>query len=440
MMHRTTHRFLLAAAVWLSLVSPLFAQFGESSYVVPLDDQTINYDKAKPNDPITRLQQWIKDGKVTLENDKDHGFLPALLRELKVPVSSQMLVFSKTSFQLRRISPSKPRAIYFNDDVYIGKVQDSDVIEISAVDPNLGGVFYVLEPDADGKPRFERTADCLQCHASARTAGVPGHIVRRESADGEEFQILQNGTTIIEHHKQIKDRWGGWYVTGKSPHHGHLGNQTFSERETERPDRTVGANVTDLSKHFNTKPYLSPHSDIVALMVIEHQARMHNLITAVNYESKRAMAYQRVLNEALEQPMDTIGDTTKRRFKSASDALLKYLLFVEEAELKGPIEGTSGFAEDFQKQGPRDNKGRSLRELDLKTRLFRYPCSYLIHSEAFDAIDRPMRDYILQRLHDILTGKEMNEEFASLAAEDRAAILDILRETKKDLPDYWHAK
>ncbi|MEX2214408.1 MAG: hypothetical protein WD768_09790 [Phycisphaeraceae bacterium] len=435
--------FLLAGVVSLLtfFLSPAFAQFGESSYVVPLDDETINYDRAPLADPITKLQKWIADGKVKLQHDEKHGFLPALLRELKIPVSSQVLVFSKTSFQLRRISPHRPRALYFNEEVYIGRVQDSEVIEISAVDPNLGGVFFTLEPDAKGRPKFTRTADCLQCHASARTAGVPGHIVRSLFTDPEGFPMYQAGSSSIDHRSPIEERWGGYYVTGKSPHHGHLGNQTFKkDTDTERPDRTLGANVTDLDKYFDTKAYLSPHSDIVALMVLEHQVRMHNLITAVNYESKRAMSYQRVLNEALNQPADEVGDTTKRRFKSASDALLKYLLFVDEAELKGPIEGTSGFAEAFAKQGPRDSKGRSLRELDLKTRMFKYPCSYLIHCEAFDAIDKPMRGFLLQRLHDILTGKDTSEEFANLKAEDRKAVLEILRETKKDLPGYWHKR
>ncbi len=430
------------AIVFLALIGAMStnagAEFGESSYVVPLDTDVINYDSAKLNDPIARLQKAMREGKVTLQREPRHGYLPALLKELKAPVSSQTLVFSKTSFQLRKIAPVTPRAVYFGDDVYIGHVQGSDLLEASAQDPNLGAIFYVIDQTGDGPPKFIRSGECVQCHASARTAGVPGHIVRSVFADTQGFPLLQAGSSSIDHRSPMKERWGGWYVTGETPRHVHMGNQTYKDdRATERPDLAKGTNVKELSEFFDTSRYLSPHSDIVALMVLEHQSRMHNLITAVNYEAKMALAYEEVMNKALNRNAKEMGETTQRRFKSAADALLKYLLFVEEAELNGPVKGTSTYAQDFQAVGPFDRKGRSLRQLDMNSRMFKYPCSFLIHSEAWDAIPKPMLDYLYQRLFDILTGKDTSETYARLSKQDRQNILEILRETKKGLPAYW---
>ena len=430
--------FSVLAVVMGAVVSVGRAEFGESSYVVPLDNDVINYDNAKLNDPITRLQEAMKQGKVKLEREPRHGYLAALLKELKAPVSSQTLVFSKTSFQLRKIAPVTPRAVYFGDDVYIGHVQGSDLLEASTQDPDLGAIFWVIDQTGDGPPKFIRSGECVQCHASARTAGVPGHIVRSVFADTQGFPLLQAGSSSIDHRSPMHERWGGWYVTGESPHQNHMGNQTYKDdRATEKPDLAKGTNVKDLSEHFDTSRYLSPHSDIIALMVLEHQSRMHNLITAVNYEAKMALSYEQVMNKALNRSGKEMSETTQRRFKSAADALLKYMLFAEEAELKGPIKGTSTYAADFQAAGPFDSKGRSLRQLDMNTRMFKYPCSFLIHSQAWDAIPRPMLDHIYQRLFDILTGKDTSDVYARLSKEDRRNILEILRETKKGLPAYW---
>jgi len=118
---------------------------------------------------------------------------------------------------------------------------------------------------------------------------------------------------------------------------------------------------------------------------------------------------------------------------------LKYLFFTEEAPLKARVKGTSGFTDHFAALGPKDRHGRSLRQFELESRLFKYPCSFLIYSEAFDMLPKPMREHLLQRLHEILTGQDTSPEFASLTPETRRAILEILRETKLNLPDYWRA-
>ncbi len=422
----------------LCCAMPAFAQFGESSFVVPLEDEAIQYDRIPPNDPVTALLSRIEKGQAKLTRDDETGFLRSLLKELNVSESSQMLVFSKTSAQLRRISPTNPRAIYFNDDVYVGYVRGSGMLEISAVDPRQGAMFYTAIPDENGVLKFARDGQCLQCHASPRTAGVPGHIVRSLFTDANGFPLLQAGSTNIDHRSTIESRWGGWYVTGTHKPHVHMGNLLVeNENHPEKSDLAKGANLDDLSRFFDQRGYLNGHSDIVALMVLEHQARLHNLLTLVNYEGRTALRYQAVLNEMMKDPPDKMLDSTRRRFHNATEALLKYMLFVEEAPLKGRIKGTSTFAADFARLGPRDGRGRSLRDFDLKTRMFRHPLSYLIYSQSFDGIPAPLREEILRRLWEILTGRDKSEIFAAIKPEDRRAILEILRATKKNLPDYW---
>lgn len=402
------------------------------------ESPAIGYDNAGKNDPIARLQQRLDRGEVKLEYNEVDGYLSSMLKLLNVPVSSQGLVFSKTSFQLFRISPKNPRAIYFNDDVYVGWVRGGDFVELSAADPTLGGVFYMLEQTKTDKPRIIRNNECLQCHASGTTRNVPGHIVRSVFPDDRGYPIAQLGSRVIGHTNPLKERWGGWFVTGTHGKQEHLGNQLFSERDQlEKLDLTPGANLTSLDKKVNLVGYLSPHSDIVALMVLEHQSQMHNLLTRLQYETKLALHHNAAMNEALQRPKDEISDSTKRRINNAVDEVLKYLLFVDEVKLTAPIAGTSKFTAEFSTQGIKDKQGRSLRDFDLQTRMFRYPCSYLIYSEAFDALPKQASDMLYRKLWLVLTGQAQEKDFANISATDRKAVLEILRATKKNLPAYF---
>ena len=129
---------------------------------------------------FSRLNKRLGNGDADLQFDDKHGYLSSVLENLKVPVSSQGLVFSKTSLQIQRITPSRPRAIYFNDDVYIGWVQNGDVIEIAATDANQGPTFYTLRQRKSESPRFIRDqGQCIVCHASSRSQNVPGYLVRK---------------------------------------------------------------------------------------------------------------------------------------------------------------------------------------------------------------------------------------------------------------------
>jgi hypothetical protein len=315
-------------------------------------------------------------------------------------------------------------------------------MEVSAVDPDLGGVFYTLKQEAGDKPQFVRDRQCLSCHATSRTIGVPGHLVRSIYADPSGQPLESTNALVTNHRTPFAERWGGWYVTGTHGSLRHLGNVTARDSlNAEHLDKELGANVTDLGKFFDTKPYYRPTSDLVALMVLEHQTYMHNLITRVNYEAKMALRDQSVLDQMSGGPPASVtgnySDSTQRRLAIAGDALLKYMLFVDEEILDEPIQGVTNFPADFMARGPKDRLGRSLRELSLHKTLFKYPCSYLIYSRSFDALPGAMKDYVLRRLFNILSGADTSKDFTSLSHKSRQAILEILLDTKPDLPEYW---
>ena len=334
--------------------------------------------------------------------------------------------------------PSKPRAIYFNDTTYVGWVRGGDVLELGAIDAKLGGVFYVLEQEPVARPSFRRNDECLQCHATNGTRGVPGFVVRSVYPDARGYPISPLGGFVTNHASPLKERWGGWYVSGTHGVERHLGNQRFDEKGGEyNPAQLASQNVTSLESRFESTDYLTPHSDIVALMVLEHQTQMHNLLTRLNYETRLALHHQAVMNEALKEPADRVSDSTRRRIESAADETLRHLLFVSAAEFGSPIKGTTDYARQFAMQGARDKRGRSLRELDLQTRLFRYPCSYLIYSDTFDGLPKPALDYLYRQLWLVLTGQTQDKEFAAIPAAERKAVLEILRATKGNLPDYF---
>ena len=413
-----------------------------SAFAGDFETEPIKYSDGQPNNVISKLQTQLDQGDLRLKFDSEFGYLPAVLEALKVPRSTQGLVFSKTSFQRQRIAPRTPRAIYFNDDVYVGYCQNGDVVEISAVDPVLGTVFYSLDQEESEKPKFLRHTDnCLICHGSTHTLGVPGHMIRSVYPDIGGYPVLAAGTYRIDHTSPLHQRWGGWYVTGTHGSQKHLGNLIIRDGErsmAEEVENTAGHNVSDLGRRFDTSHYLVPHSDIVALMVLEHQGQAHNLITRANFETRSALYYEAALNRELKQPFGRQWDSTKSRIRSVTEPLVKYLLFCNEAELTAPISGTSGFTKEFAQIGPKDNKGRSLRDLDLSNRMFKHPCSYLIYSEGFDALPDAVKSPVYQRLYDVLSGKDTSKEFAHLSNADRTAIIEILRSTKKNLPEYWY--
>lgn len=404
-----------------------------------LDAEPIHYATAETANVVTALEAKLKAHPATLTAQDEFGYLRSVLKAFDVPLTSQVLVFSKTSLQRHRIGPKTPRAIYFNDDVAIGYCRNGDVIEVSAADPNLGTVFYTLEQNVAKPPHFTRqTETCLICHGSSRNHGFPGHLVRSVSADNRGELVLSRGSKNVDHATPFEDRWGGWYVTGTSGRQTHQGNQVVGGWNWAKGDQQPASeNVTDLKPYFTVANYPTPHSDLVALMVLEHQSEVQNRLTRANFLTRQALHEQTELNRALGEPPGTRSESITKRIHWACEPVVKYLLFCDEAKLTEPVSGTSEFTKEFAARGPFDSRKRSLRQFDLKSRMFRYPLSYQIYSKQFDGLPDEARARVYRRLWEVLSGEDRSPEFAHLTAEDRAAIREIVRETKSGLPDYW---
>jgi hypothetical protein len=370
---------------------------------------------------VVRLDKQLASGKIKLEFRSDRlGYLPSLLKNLGVNPDSQVLVFSKTSFQAAKISPREPRALFFSDDVMVGSVQGGDVLEFAALDPRQGIVFYTLDARQSKQPRFDRRDACLQCHQGPSTLGVPGIMVGSVYPDALGMPNSRMGNPVTDHRTPFEDRWGGWYVSGTHGGMHHRGNAVARDRERPSLLETRGTqNLTSLAGKFDETGYLAPVSDIVALMTLEHQTRMTNLMIRAGWDAR--IESRKVASEKIDSDVE---------------ALVTYMLFADEARLYDTIQGVSSFTKTFPDRGPRDHQGRSLLDFDLEKRMFRYPLSYMVYSEAFDAMPEIVRGKVYQRLYDILTGKDQNEKFARLSSEDRRAVLEILRETKSNLPPY----
>ena len=225
---------------------------------VPFSEEPINYRTQEVTDPVAKLQKLLDHGDVKLNYDPTHGYLKAVLEKLEVPLSTQTLVFSKTSFQYKKISPQAPRALYFNDDVYVGQVHDGKVLEFVSFDPMQGAIFYIMDERQSDHPVFQRAElDCTQCHIAAGTRGIPGVLLRSIFTTPTGTQAARTESFITSQQSPLKERWGGWYVTGTHGAQTHMGNVFVQDTEhPDRLDRAAGANVTDLSKHVNTAAYL----------------------------------------------------------------------------------------------------------------------------------------------------------------------------------------
>ena len=413
-----TARIVIVTLAWMASVVLVSAQKIHPSLI--RNHPAISYATRPVSDPIAQLNARLLRGDVSFEKTGPSGYLTSVLSALNVPIDSQVLVFSKTSFQAPRINPSNPRAIFFNESVAVGWVRGGPVLEFVAQDPHQGSIFYTLSQSESGVPQFERNDTCVMCHASDATRNVPGLFV------GSVFPSV-DGTTMYgpayttDHRSPFELRWGGWLVTGTHQATRHMGNAIATDpSDLGAMVKPETVHVTSLDGRFDMTGYLSPYSDIVALLVLEHQAQMSNLITRAGWEAR-------------------VGAEAASAFKPTIEDLVDYLLFVDEAPLPGPIGGPSTFTKRFSEEGPRDSRGRSLRELDLTRRLLKYPCSYLIYSEPFDALPAAAKAAVYQRMWDVLNGRVSDARYNSLSAADRTAIMEILRDTKKDLPDYWAA-
>jgi hypothetical protein len=407
----------ILAAIWCLTVTVAGQRQVAPSLV--RNHPAIAYATSPQSDRIFALNQRLESGEVRLHAEPQTGYLRSVLAALDVPVESQVLVFSKTSFQARKISPQNPRAIYFGDDVAVGYVRGGDLLEVISQDPKLGSIFYTVNQAADAAPRFERNdASCVFCHVSDVTYNVPGPFIGSvfPTADGT---ANYGPVYLTDHRSPVEVRWGGWYVTGQHRAARHMGNAIASDPGdlfAMVTPQTV--HVTSLAGRFDPDGFPLATSDIVALMVLEHQAGMMNLITRVGWDAR-------------------LGADADRPLTRSVAELVDYMLFVDEAPMPGPLQGPTAFATTFSARGPFDRRGRSLRQLDLRERLLTFRCSYMIYSTAFDALPAEAKSAVYARLWAVLSGRETGAIHRALTPANREAIVQILRDTKADLPDYF---
>jgi hypothetical protein len=386
------------------------------------DDQSIQYASAPLANPIERLNARLNAGAVRLQFQRRNGYLRSAIDAIGLHVDSQMLVFSDASFQARRITAENPRAIFFKDDVALGWVRDGDVIEVAAQDDRLGTVFYTLDQKNVAAPRFKRAMVCLGCHLTGGTRDVPG-LVLFSSTEGAGRPFGSVG--YMNQATPMAERFGGWFVTGAQLPGDHRGNAITALNNRSHA-------LTSTTGLFDGDGYLASTSDIAALLVFAHQAQTLNLLTRAGWGARAA---DRAVHTGRPPAGGRSGSSEAR---DAADAVVDSMLFINEAPLDTAIRGSSGFAERFAAEGPRDSRGRSLRELDLTRRLMRYPCSYLIYSPAFDALPQSIKGIIYERLWQVLSGTERRARYRrALTLDDRRAIVEILRSTKPGLPSYF---
>jgi hypothetical protein len=398
------------------------------SVVVALSVLPSRAEEVVASNIVERFQKQLENGTAKLTYAEDgHGYLAGILSAFNISRHSQLLVFSGSSLQFDKISQETPRALYYQDNVSVGSVLGGRLIEIIATDRDSGVAFYTLDATKTDKPNFvRRTKECTTCHGYV-SRWTPGLMVATYST-GPGGQLLNldpyNLFRLTDDRTPFEDRYGGWYVTGTTGVMRHRGNVTIDPK-----DPLVippgGTNVTDLRDRITINRYLEPGSDIVSLLTLEHQAGFVNLANRINaqYRSRgnnNAVSALRASNEEID---------------ASIDELVSYMTFAKEAPLPSPVNGTSGFAKVFVEKGLKDAKGRSLRQFDLGTRVFRYPLSYMIYSHAFDNLTIAAKDRVLRRLYAVLRGT--NQDGVDIRALGGEAAINIFAATKLGLPDYW---
>lgn len=387
----------------------------------------LRYSDTAASDPLAKLAAGLADGSRVLEGATPRDRLLGILKLLDIPPESQILVFSKTSKQNALIHPGQPRAIYFNENAYVGHVPGG-LIEAIVHDPVLGVVFYLIDP-GDAVTRSNRihrdVSDCLSCHGTARTESVPGMLVRSVFPDATGQPILPLGSFLTNHRSPLGERWGGYYVTGTSSLP-HLGNRTFEESADRQPAAPAPP-LHALAGKIDVARYLRPTSDIVALMVLEHQCALHNQLTAAAIQYRRSVWLQ----QALDPKADPNGGSPGQQADQAARRIADSLLFKDEAPLGDDgIEGDPAYQEAFAARFPKTPAGRSLGQFNLNDRLFKYRCSFMIHSQAFSSLPARVKTAVFARLRAILSDPApLCADAPHLSAGERSRIDEILRST-----------
>ena len=377
---------------------------------IPYRAHPIAYFEETSN-PVAQLQKQVDDG-------VESGLFPEtvrlsqLLEALRISPSSQLLVFARNARQSGQISPATPRAIYFNDEVSVAWTPGGKNLEISAIDPVRGPVFYLAPVSAPSVPEqgvvtddekgnlsqtvFRRTESCLACHVTDQTRHVPGYLLRSmfTAPDGKP----ESGLPLVDHTTPYDQRWGGWYVSGEQLPPRHRGNLTTRARR-ESFDRNESAVVVGQDELLQaTSRHLQQTSDIVALLVHDHQTRFQTLLTRLRYE------------QAFGRPLDTLPD------------FVRTMLLWDEPALPTPVAGRPDYQRWFESAGPEEF--RPLRRLDLKTRLLRNPLSWLVATPQFQTMPEELRQAIQAEAIRLVTiGRESP---TPITDDDRQRLLDEL--------------
>lgn len=386
----------------------------------PLGEEPHSYWDTRSTDAFAKLVPEIESGSLKFDETSEKTRLLDLLKALDVPVESQLLVYSATSLQSGVIRPTNPRALYFNEEVYVGFVPNGK-LEIAAIDPALGPVFHIYEPGRSGAPEIARTERCMNCHAGNATDQVPGLVA-------ESVIVMQgSGATLKGYRREqtghqipIPDRLGGWHVTGKHANGDHLGNligtsQAQGDKRIKNPPGTL----------FSWDRYPIESSDFLTHLIHEHQLGFHNRVTSAVYRTR----------EALEEGRGSVSPSHSTALNEHARELIRYILFAEEAELpRGGVEGDPAFMKVFADRKVAASNGASLRDFDLRTRLFKYRCSYMIYTPGFLKMPPEFLKRVWMGLDTVLKEEGGPVEFNYLPPAEKRAIRQILRETIPDLP------
>jgi len=388
-------------------------------------------------DPTTLLMKRIQRGEVLITEANGKPLVERFLKELKLDKGTQVLVFSKTSLQRRAVSYNNPRAIYFNESVYLGWMPNGR-IEIASFDPEIGPLFYFQRQlDDKTSPLFARTRSCLGCHAGDATNFLPGSLGRSVYPDqtGRSIKSLDDYRRS-GHHIPLHDRYGGWFVSGNHGTMRHMGN-AIATRENGKVtiDRDQLANLEKLDRFFRTEAYPAPGSDIAALLVFDHQVTMHHRLVEAAYRARQSL-----FDSKLDPGETDVSKLAKGRsieeFMEGRDKVIDYMLFREEIAIP-KVSCDPGFRRAFTANRLPDAKKRSLKDLRLDGRIFENRCSYMIYSPTFEHLPPMLKGAIYRRIHEILTAKKPVEGFEYLEQDEKQRILEILHATKDDLPARW---
>ena len=410
----------------------------QAQQVEPFEEPPINYSATQTNDRATAINAAFQSRADEIRSLPAKKRLKWLLDELGVPVESQIFVFSKTSMQRDLINPETPRVLYFSDEAYVGwSVTGS--FEVSVFDAKLGTTFYLFDQHATkDEPLLARSGDCLLCHS--RHEHTPSLRTRTIFPDANGEPLSGSGSSNIAPSTPLAERWGGWYVTGTKAPFEHRGNLIGKKIDDfEGPAAQPTRNLLSLKGVVDTHRYLLNTSDVVPLLMHDHQVHVHNVLSTANQDARIALHRWPAMREILGLPANAPPQgSCLVVFDSQAEKILDAMLCRDEAAW--PAEGIQGdgvFAPAYAKTSKPDAKGRSLRDLDLKTRLFRYRCSPLIYSQSFATLPTELRDIVLLRLSSGLRAFPPSPSFGHLTDDERIAIHEILTQTMPNLPAGW---